>query len=98
MRFPRQAEEILADQSLVNQPPPYEIVDGESVRGLDKGGNLVEILIIAAVVVALVGLGVFLFMKFRRSSDAPEAEAKAGEAVETEGAEEVPLKETPAES
>jgi len=98
MRFPRQAEEILADESPVNQPPPYEIVDGESVKGLDKGGNLVEILIIAAVVMALVGLGVFLFMKFRRSSDAPEAEAKAGEAVETEGAEEVPLKETPAES
>jgi len=98
MRFPRQAEEIVAEESLIDQTPPYEIIDGDSVKDLDKSGNLVEILIIAAVVLALVGLGVFLFMKFRRSSDAPEAEAKAGEAVETEGAEEVPLKETPAES
>lgn len=39
MRFPRQAEEIVADESLVDQTPPYEIIDGDSVKNLDKSGN-----------------------------------------------------------
>lgn len=99
MRFPRQEEEFVATESgeLENVGEPgYKIVDGLSVKNLDKGGYLWETLIIAAVVIVLAGIGIFFFLRHRRTSAEPQAEGTAGEAVDTAEGEAEPLKETPA--
>jgi len=99
MRFPRQADELVATESLepqIPEGPGYDIVDGPSVQNLDKGGNLWETLIIAAVVIVLAGVGIFFFLRYRRTSAEPQAEGTPGEVVETAEGEAEPLKETPA--
>merc|ERR1711997_1154499 len=100
MRFPRQADEFLATENVELEPTVaeqgYKIVDGASVQNLDKGGYLWETLIIAAVVIILAGIGVFFFLRHRRTSAEPQAEGTQGEVVETAEGEAEPLKETPA--